>query len=560
MLEGCVPWPPELAAQYREAGLWEGVTISEMVERTARRQPDQMAVVHGERRIRYAELVRASKRLALALHGCGIGRRDRVVMQLPNTPDFIVVYLALNWIGAIPVMALRAHREAEIRHFIGASRAVGYLIPDVVSGFDHRVLAQTMQQAFPALRHVIVAGDPLPGQLALQQLEAGASDDATPDAAVPDDASLDTALQPLRPEPGEVATMLLSGGTTALSKLIPRTHDDYVLNARLCSAAAGFDSDTVFMAILPLAHNYNLASPGILGTFYRGGRVVLAAAGDAETVCATIERERVTAVAAAVPLIAGWLASDAPERHDLGSLRVVQNGGARLPPELRQRLRERFGCVPQEIYGTAEGLINMTRLDDADELLLESSGAPVSELDEIRVVDDEGRGVADDEPGELLTRGPYTIRGYYDAPQQNRDAFTVDGFYRMGDIVRRRGRYLYTEGRRKDMINRGGEKISCDEVENLICRHPKVKSAALVAMPDPVFGEKACACVIAHEGESLAFDELVAFLRAQRIASYKLPERLEVMREFPVSPVGKIVKRQLREQVAARIAEEAASG
>ncbi len=544
MLEGCVPWPAELVAQYRATGLWEGMTIAEMVERTAHRRPQQIAVVHGERRISYAELVRASKRLALALHARGIGPLDRVVMQLPNTPEFITGYLALNWIGAVPVMALRAHREVEIRHFIGASGAVGYLIPDVVSGFDHRVLAQTMQQEFPALRHVVVAGEPLPGQAALQQLEAGA----------PDDAALDAALRELRPDPEELATMLLSGGTTALSKLIPRTHDDYILNARLCSAVAGFDDTTVFMAILPLAHNYNLASPGILGTFYRGGRVVLASGGDAETVCAAIARERVTVAAAAVPLIAAWLASDAPERHDLSSLRVVQNGGARLPSELRRRLRERFGCIPQEVYGTAEGLINMTRLDDPDELLLESSGAPVSELDEIRVVDDAGGVVPDGEPGELLTRGPYTIRGYYRAAGQNREAFTADGWYRMGDIVRRRGRHLYTEGRRKDLINRGGEKISCDEVENLICRHPRVKSAVLVAMPDPVFGEKGCACVVLHEGEHLAFDELVAFLRAQRIASYKLPERLELMREFPVSPVGKIMKRQLRETVAHKLA------
>jgi 2,3-dihydroxybenzoate-AMP ligase len=219
-------------------------------------------------------------------------------------------------------------------------------------------------------------------------------------------------------------------------------------------------------------------------------------------------------------------------------------------------MRERFGCAPQEIYGTAEGLINMTRLDDPDDLLLHSSGAPVSELDEIRVVDDDGRDVADGEAGELVTRGPYTIRGYYNAAEKNAEAFLPGGWYRMGDIVRKRGRYVYTEGRRKDQINRGGEKISCDEIENLIFAHPAVKSVVLVAMPDPVFGEKACACVILKPDAALAFDELVAFLRAQRIASFKLPERLEIMNEFPVSPVGKILKRQLREMVAEKVARE----
>ena len=203
----------------------------------------------------------------------------------------------------------------------------------------------------------------------------------------------------------------------------------------------------------------------------------------------------------------------------------------------------------------------MTRVDDPDDLLLESSGAPVCDDDEIMVVDDEGHEVADGEPGELVTRGPYTIRGYYNAPEKNAEAFLPAGWYRMGDVVRRRGRYVYTEGRRKDMINRGGEKISCEEVENLILAHPHVKSAVLVGMPDPVFGEKACACVVPLPGHTLAFADLIAFLRERQIASFKLPERLELFAELPVSPVGKILKRQLRDTIAEKLAQErAASG
>jgi 2,3-dihydroxybenzoate-AMP ligase len=369
-------------------------------------------------------------------------------------------------------------------------------------------------------------------------------------------AAVSAALAGHDPDPGEVATMLLSGGTTSLSKLIPRTHEDYVLNARLCGRAGGFDEDTVFMAILPLGHNYNLASPGLLATLLVGGTVVLAPSTQAEDIFAAVQRERVTHIAAVVPLIAGWLAGDYEKRFDLRSLRVVQNGGARLAPELRQRLRVRFGCMPQEIYGTAEGLINMTRLHDPDELLLHSSGAPVCEDDEIKVLDDDGRELPDGEPGELVTRGPYTIRGYYDAADKNAEAFTPDGFYRMGDIVRKRGRHVFAEGRRKDFINRGGEKISCEEIENLMFAHPKVKTATLVAMPDPVFGEKACAFVAPHPGQHLSFDELIAFLRAQQIASFKLPERLDLVDELPVSPVGKILKRQLREMIAAKIEQE----
>lgn len=542
MLSGCVPWPAELAVRYRAQGYWEGFTLWEMLQRAIARSPDRIALVHDGERVSYRALGETSLRLAARLHALGVRPLDRVVLQLHNVPAFAYTYFALQRIGAIPVMALRAHRRTEILHFVRSSGALAYVVPDRLGSFDYRMLAQEVARECPHLRTVLVNGEPLAGQHSLPDLLEGPADIA--------------AIASLRPDPGEVATMLLSGGTTSLSKLIPRTHDDYVLNARLCSAAAGFDATTVFMAILPLAHNYNLASPGILGTFYRGGTVVLAPSAETADVFALVEKERVTVIAAVVPLIVNWLNSDVAGRYDVSSLRVVQNGGARLQPDLRSRLRSRFGCIPQEIYGTAEGLINMTRLDDPDELLLESSGAPVCEDDEIRVVDEAGADVGENTAGELITRGPYTIRGYYNAPEKSVEAFTADGFYRMGDIVRRQGRYVFAEGRKKDFINRGGEKISCEEVEGFIVAHPSVKAVTLVAMPDPVFGEKACAFVILRDGTTLSFEELIAFLKARDIASFKLPERLECVDAFPVSPVGKILKRQLRETLAEKLERE----
>ena len=547
MLQGCVPWPEELARRFIEAGVWERITVAEMIERTARLQPGKVAVIHGETRITYEALVQSAKRLAGGLSNLGLRPQDRVVVQLPNCPEFVTLYLALNYIGVIPVMALRAHRHTEIRHFVRSSAAVAYCIPDRVGSFDYRAMAAEIAGEFPTLAHVIVAGEPGAGQTAFGPLAE----------SHPADADL---LARLRPDPSEVSTMLLSGGTTSLSKLIPRTHDDYVYNARICSETAGFSADTVFLAILPLGHNYNLACPGMLGVFHAGGTLVIAKGTDSTEVFTAIASERVTTVAAVVPLITTWLNGNLAKQFDVSSLQVVQNGGARLAPELRDRLRSEFGCTPQEIYGTAEGLINMTRLTDHDDLLLESSGAPVSEWDEIAVLDDRNCVVPDGEPGELVTRGPYTIRGYYNAPDINADAFTPDGFYRMGDIVRKRGRYVYTEGRRKDLINRGGEKISCEEVENLIFKLSQVRGVSLVAMPDPVFGEKACACVVLQPGTRLTFDDLIGHLRAQQIASFKLPERLELMESFPISPAGKILKRELREIVAERIAQGQTTG
>lgn len=549
MLEGCVPWPADLATRYRARGWWEGITIPEMLARSAARAPEKTALVCGDVRLSYRSLVETSDRLACRFLEAGIKNLDRVVLQLPNGPEFVYTYFALTRIGAIPVTALRAHRQTEVRHFARASGAVAYVIPDRIGSFDYRAMATEVQGDFSGLRAVFVAGEPQAGQQDLRRM-------ITVPMALED---VRAALANLPRDPSEVATMLLSGGTTSLSKLIPRTHDDYVLNARLCGRAGGFGPDEVFMAILPLSHNYNLASPGMLGTFYYGGTVVLAPSGDAADVFSLVAREKVTTIAAVLPLISNWLNSPGPDDYDFSSLKVIQNGGARLVPELRSRLRARFGCIPQEIYGTAEGLINMVPLDAPDEALLNSSGMPVCEDDEIRVLDDNGKEVPDGTPGELATRGPYTIHGYYNAPEKDAEAFTAEGFYRMGDIVRKEGRYVFTEGRKKDLINRGGEKISCEEVENLIFAHPNVTAVTLVAMPDPTFGEKACAFVITKDGQSLEFGELIAFLRQQNIASFKLPERLEVVNEFPLSPVGKILKRRLREAITDKMEKEAAA-
>jgi 2,3-dihydroxybenzoate-AMP ligase len=260
MLEGFVDWPEKAAERYRSAGLWEGVTITEMVERSARRSPDKIALIFEDQRISYAELMRRSKALAIGFATLGIAAQDRVVVQLPNIPEFVTVYLALTSIGAIPVMALRAHRHAEVRHFLNSSAATTYVIADVVSGFDYRSMASEMREQCSTLRHVVVVGEPGPDQIDLRSLVSGSGSGD----------EVDRRLRPMRPSPGDAATMLLSGGTTSMSKLIPRTHDEYVLNARLCGAAAGFGANTVFLALLPLGHNYNLASPGILGTFYFG--------------------------------------------------------------------------------------------------------------------------------------------------------------------------------------------------------------------------------------------------------------------------------------------------
>ena len=546
MLAGCTPWPEEFAARYRAAGLWRGITVPEALEQTIAAVPDKIALIDGERALTYTELGQAIDRLACAFIRQGLKPLDRAVFQLGNSAGLVVAFFALLKAGAIPVLALPAHRQSEIRHFLSHTEATAYLIPAVVRDFDYRDMAAELAPEFPRLRHVFVDGIPADGQNDLRALMAEPTEDQAAGGM----------LAACTPPTDEVALMLLSGGTTAIPKMIPRTHDDYLYNFTQCAAATGVDRDTVFLAVLPMAHNFTLACPGVLGVLAAGGTVVVAPATTPEVVFPLIERHRVTMVCTAVPLVTSWLNSAIPERHDLSSLDVLMNGGAKLVPELRRRIEDRFGCRFMESFGTGEGLLNNTRRDDSEELRFHSSGRPISPADELRVVDPFGLPVPEGTSGELQVRGPYTIRGYYKAPEANAAAFTADGFYRMGDVVRQVDGYLYVEGRMKDLVNRGGEKISCEEVENHILAHPSVAEACVVAMPDKVYGEKACAFVITRAGCHLDFDGLIGFMAARKIAKFKLPERLEIVEAFPISPAGKILRRELRSRIAAMQEEE----
>ncbi len=544
MLSGCVPWPEEFARRYRERGYWRGISLFEMLRQSAARAPGKTALIDGERRLSYAELVGESEDLAAGLYALGLRPLERVIFQFSNGLELMVAFFALLRIGVIPVMALPAHRRSEIGHWVEHAEAVAHFVPAATSKFDYVALGRSVAADHSGIRYIVTAGPASAGVTALDALRAGGRQSAASSSALPE------------PAADEVALMLLSGGTTGMPKLIPRTHDDYVYTATQTGITTGFGPDTVFLAVLPMAHNYTLACPGVLGALAHGGTAVIAEGTAAETVFPAIARERVSVVGATVPLVARWLDSDQFGRHDLSSLKVFVNGGAKLAPELRRRVEERFRCEYQENFGTGEGLINMTRIGDPEPVRMLSSGRPVSEADEIKVIDENGNEVPEGQIGELAARGPYTIRGYYKSEAANRDAFTGDGFYRMGDIVRVVDGYIYLEGRRKDLINRGGEKISCEEVEDYILAHPKVMSVCVVAMPDAAFGEKACAFAILRNGCTLTHEELVAFLKARDIARFKLPERLEIVNEFPISPAGKILRRELRARIPQQLQSE----
>ncbi|MFD6269191.1 (2,3-dihydroxybenzoyl)adenylate synthase [Nocardia asteroides] len=524
--EGYVPFPDESARDYRAAGYWTGRTLGDLLRDSARTQPQRPAVLGGTGPQTYAELDAAADRMAHGLLALGINPGDRVIVQLPNIPVFATALFGMLRAGIIPVLTLPAHRRAEIEHLAALSGAVAYLIPDTLGDFDYRELAATVRAAVPSLRHVLVAGDPG----AFTALDSIARDGAS--------------LPEI--DPAEIALMLVSGGTTGLPKLIARTHDDYVYNATASAEVCALTADDVYLAALPAAHNFPLACPGILGTVATGGAIAFTLDPSPEAAFAAIERHQVTVTALVPPLAQLWSAAVDWEDADLSSLRLLQVGGARLAEVNARDVEPALNCRLQQVFGMAEGLLNFTRLDDDDELICTTQGRPLSPADELRVVDAEGADVAPGEEGELLTRGPYTLRGYYRAPEHNARAFTPDGFYRSGDLVRQLpSGHLVVSGRIKDVINRGGENISCDELEEHLLAHPAVRHAAAVGLPDAALGEKACV-VLVVTGELPSLGELKLFLTERGLATYKLPDVVRQADSLPITAVGKIDKKALR--------------
>jgi 2,3-dihydroxybenzoate-AMP ligase len=344
----------------------------------------------------------------------------------------------------------------------------------------------------------------------------------------------------------------LSGGTTGIPKLIPRTHNDYAYNSKTAAPVCGVTADSVLLLALPIAHNLPLACPGIQGYFFQGGKVVLSPTTRPEEMFRLIEKHKVSHIKVVPALLIRLINDPAIGNYDLSSVRIIQSGGQRMQPEVRLRTHQLIpSCFVQENFGMSEGMLFFVRLDDPQEVKLETCGRPICADDEVRLVDDEGREVAPGEVGELTCRGPYTLRGYYGVPEYNAKQFTPDGFYCSGDLMRLHpsGNYV-VEGRKKDLINRGGEKISAEEIENLILSHPAVQNVACVPVPDPNLGEKMCACLVLKKDKKLELSELVDFLKTKEIAKFKLPERLMVLDDFPVSTFGKVSKKTLSEMAA----------
>ncbi|MEN0140377.1 MAG: AMP-binding protein [Rhodococcus sp. (in: high G+C Gram-positive bacteria)] len=548
-----VTFPDDRAARYRDSGAWSDDPTGRRLHQVANRFPDRPAVISAEGSMSFAELDRRTDEIAAGLIGLGLRRLDPVVFQLTNRLETVLAWYGCIKAGLVPVATLAAHRMHEIGHVSRTVGAVAHLVEAGLPTFDLVGFAREHADGHPSIRHVITVGDGAgteePDVIRLEDLGAGIDPGAARAAVEKTEAQTD---------PLDVAAFQLSGGTTGVPKVIPRIHAEYWNNARMYAQRLGWDQDSRVAHLIPIIHNAGI-SCGLHAAHSVGACLVLATA-DAPTAFELMAKAQATEVLIGHGHYQAVLGPGFDKARK--TLRRVVLSGAKVPAELFDRVDDGAGHWAGQLFGMSEGLFTVTPLDSPARARLTTVGTPVSPDDEIRILEPGGESeLADGEVGELCCRGPYTIPGYFDAPEHNTAAFTPDGFYRTGDLaaitVIEGERYLSIEGRIKDLINRGGEKVNAEELELLLLEHPGIADVAVVAMPDPRLGEKTCAYLIARGGEDLPLIEIQEHLAKLGVAKFKWPERLEWVPSLPHTNVNKIDKKRLRAEIAAKLLAEA---
>ena len=522
-------WGEQNLASFLDAACRRHGTATALVGITAKQRTDPRTRSSATPRVfSYSELGALSRRGARVLTASGVNSGDTVLLHLPNTCDFVIGLAAILRCGAIPVCALHSHREPALARMAAASGAHW-----VLSAPEHKPL-----DLEALVRHSIELDHPAPQVLELDPDTLSTSPETEDEYPLPDT------------DPATPGIVQLSGGTTGASKLIPRTHADYIYTSTLQARIAGLDAGSSLLVALPAAHNFPLTSPGILGAWSVGATVVMCHDPSPVTAFRLIAEQQVTHLSLVPPLAQAWINAAQLRKPDTTSVRVIGIGGARLSEAVARQVEPVFGGTLQQIYGMAEGFANFTRLDDPAEVRFGTQGRPVSPGDEIRIVDTAGRPVPPGHTGELQTRGPYTITRYLGTSTRENSAFTPDGFYRTGDLVRQRpdGNLVVT-GRAGDQINRAGETLSAGAIEDEVLTHPAVVDAVAVGIADERLGEALVVAVILRQPEE-NLPDLRTYLREQGLAAHMVPDAVVAVDTLPTTAVGKNSRNDLRTEIA----------
>ncbi len=543
-IDGVVYHAPTEAADYAASGAWIWSTFGNELRTAAREQPHRPYIIAEDGTLTFAELDTLSESVARCLLEIGLAPGDRALFQVGTVKELVIALFGCFKAAVLPVCTLPQYREIEIKQLTALSNAKAYFVQaDFSPNFDLAAFARKMVRDCPSLETLIVVrGAAEVGEFELKELMTRYSNDDARERTREAD-----------PLPGDAAMLQLSGGSTGIPKIIPRMHAEYLGSCASWNARHRVGSDDICLWALPLIHNAGMILM-LFPCLLARRPLVIQARFQIDEFLRAIERYRVTYTGSIGPIAPSIIACNNLAEFDLSSLRMffALAGG--------EGVEKKTGIQSQHMYGITEGLLMTSAPGDVIEARHGTLGWPAGIRDEVKVIEIGGTSeVAAGKTGELCFRGPHALRGYFNAPDITAESFTSDGFFRTGDLVRvvqigGCDRYFF-EGRLRDNINRGGEKFGAEEVERLIVRHPAINDARVVAMPDPLLGEKACAFVIPKPGSKApTVLELGEFLQSLGLAKFKLPERIEEIADLPVTRVGKVDKQALRKAIADKMA------
>ena len=529
----------DMVEAYSKSGYWHVDTFHDVLARRTDQHPDHEVLYDGCFRVTYRELADRVDAVAAMLQAHGIGRHDVVTIQLPNWIEFASAFFAVERLGAIAIQVSTDFRERELEFILEFSSSAAFICARELRGFDHLSMIRKLRPKLPSLRLVACTN---PGDDDDIISLAGAVHGDRPAAG----------FAPVAMDPNEIFRMAFTSGTTGNPKAVIHSHNTTLSAARIQNDDLGIDANEVFLLYLPFGLNWGYLA--LLQTIIAGARAVLLDRFSAAAALTLIEAEKVTYIPTAPASIIAMLNEPDLDRYDLSSLRLVVSGGASCPVETIREYRAKMKGDFIELYGMLEsGFHTYTRATDDPEAVSGTVGKPASGLG-LRILDAAGDDVPPGQEGEIAGLGPSIHLGYHNNPSANAAAFTADGWYRTGDL----GYFdpagnLVISGRSKEIINRGGKKFHPREIEEILYTSPSVLHAAIIGVPDPRLGERNCLCVVPRPGQSVTLEEMLALLRG-KVATYKLPESLEIFDALPFTPTGKLQRHRLAEWVAERAA------
>jgi len=546
-LEGFTPYKEEDAEKYNSCRWWSGLTFGDILDRAADIHPEKEAFVDRKTRLTYGEAREKTNKLAIGLMDLDIQPLDRILVQLPNWNEFVFAYFALQKIGAIPVLLIDRYRQLEINNLIRLTGATSWIVASRYRKTDYVPIINDVLKENSKFKNIITIREDR-DQMPFSSLEKLIEEtEITEDNLA--------RLTRRAPDPMQVAHMGPTGGTTGAPKIVPRTHNSLINGIEYCSKSWDQGNEDINLIAGPIGHDLTF-SKGFIGSIITLGKIIFLDSTDDQELCETIEREKVTSIIWVPTLAQRMLQYNDLDKYDLSSLKKMHSAGGTSHPDLVRDVTERLKMKFYNGYGGTEGMTTITRTTDDLKTICTTVGRPTCPYDTYKVVDKEGNELPPNTQGELVLKGPGVFTGYYNNPEENKRAFTGDGFFRTGDVatIDEKG-YITLTGRIKEMINRGGESISATEIERLINRHPDVAAVAVIPMPDPIMGERVCAYIQPKAETQLSFDEMISFLKEQKASVLQLPERIEFIDTMPYTGAEKLDKKSLRKDIEKKLQE-----